>query len=180
MNPLQYAVYKGMGGKWGAVQLGFQPPHFYKDKEKDFKGTAALGTDGRLKRDDGWKEREGAVFVNITSAKGKNIYDWENKVVMALSVTDMSQIIYFLEAGKDSKGNDSLSLVHDPGAKTQSQGAVKKFLRFNSQDLARGAMLTVVQQSGNEKKEHTVPLDGAELLTITTLLRQAITKAMAW
>lgn len=180
MNPLQYSVYKGMGGKWGAVQLSFQPPHFYKDKEKDFRGTTALDSEGKLKREEGWKEREGAVFVNITSAKGKNVYDWDAKIVIALSVTDMAEILHFLETGRDSKGENSLSLLHDPGAKTQSQGAVKKFLRLNSQDLSKGAMLTVVKQSGGEKTEHTVPLTCVELLAINVLLRQAMTKAMAW
>lgn len=180
MNPLQFSVYKGMGGKWGAVQLSFQPPHFYKGKEKDFKGTSALDENGRLKRDDGWKEREGAVFVNITSPKGKNVYDWDDKIVMALSVNDMAEVLHFLETGRDAKGGDSLSLLHDPGAKTESQGAVKKFLRLNAKDLTQGAMLTVVQQTGSDKKEHVVPLSCVELVTVKTLLRQAITKAMAW
>jgi len=38
MRPLQYAIYKGMAGKWGAIQLNLQPPHFYSGKNKDYTG----------------------------------------------------------------------------------------------------------------------------------------------
>ena len=39
---LQYSIYKGTGGNHGALQLNFQKPHFYNQKQKDFTGDIAL------------------------------------------------------------------------------------------------------------------------------------------
>lgn len=175
-RPLQYAIYKGMTGKFGAVQFNFQPAHYYRDKEKDFTGDKALDSENRVLDSQGWKQREGAVFVEVAPAVGSNKYDWEQKITFALSVTDMGKIIHFLTTGKDC------SIMHDPGAKTEKQGTVKKFLNLTSPKgiLEAGCMLQLSQTSGNEKISHTVPLTPDECLVVRQLLATAVGSALLW
>ena len=71
-NPLQYSIYKGTGGKWGAIQFNLQPPHYYNGKQKDFVGTEAIAEGRRL--NEGWKIREGAIFMEAAPARDKNVY----------------------------------------------------------------------------------------------------------
>jgi hypothetical protein len=175
-RPLQYAVYKGMSGKFGAVQLNFQPAHFYREKEKDFDGHRALDDNGRLLEAQGWRQREGAIFVEAAPATGQNKYTWEDKITLALSVTDMGKIVHFFSTGKD------LSIMHDPGAKTEKQGAVKKYLNLSSPKglLEGGAMLQLSQTAGEERLSHTVPLSPDECIVMRQLLLTAISTALLW
>lgn len=175
-RPLQYAVYKGMSGKFGAVQFNFQPPHYYREKEKDFTGDRALDQDGRLLEQAGWKQREGAIFVEVAPTSGQNKYDWDRKINFALSVTDMGKIIHFLASGKDT------SIMHDPGAKTDKQGSVKKYLNLSSPKgiLDAGAMLTLSQTSDQDKLQHTVPLSPDECIVLRQLLLSAVPAALQW
>ncbi len=169
---MQYAVYKGTGGKFGALQFDLQLPHFYKEKQKDYTGEQAL--DG-FKLNEGWNKREGAVFLQASSAVGKNDYDWEKKIVFAMSVSDMSKVIQSLMTGEECK------LMHDPGAKSESQGAVKKFLNIKSpQGTAVGVMVSLSQTAGGETRTHTVPLDASEVIALRLLLQAAIPKALNW
>lgn len=182
MNPMQYAIYKGTGGKFGAVQFNLQRPHFYQGKTKDFTGHQALDEQG--KRKEGWKDREGCIFLEITSAKAgqKNVYDWDNKIILALSITDIGKILYFLVTGKDpGKGGDRLSIMHDPGAKSQSAGAVKKFLSmFSPNGTSAGCLITAKQVTGSEERKHTVPLTGDEVIVLRSLLQAAIPSTLNW
>lgn len=176
-RPLQYAVYKGMSGKFGAVQFNFQPPHFYRDREKDFTGDRALDQDGKLLEAQGWRQREGAIFVEAAPTTGANKYDWDQKITFALSVTDMGKIVHFLTTGKD------LSVMHDPGAKTEKQGTVKKYLNLQSPKglLEGGAMLQLSQQTtGEDRVSHTIPLSPDECMVIRQLLLTAISGALNW
>lgn len=166
---LQYAVYKGTGGKFGALQFNLQKPHYYKDKAKDFTGNQAL-EDGKLK--DGWKVREGCVFLEITSAKDKNVYDWDAKIVMALSVSDIGKLLL----GLTKKGD--VEIMHDPGAKTESQGAVKKFLNVKVSD--QGALFSCTHTSSGEKRSHTVPVSPDEVVVLQRLLGSAISSSLGW
>ena len=177
MQPLQYAIYKGTGGKHGAVQFNLQSPHYYQGKTKDFTGEEALelGEGGRRRLKEGWKIREGCVFMEITSAKGKNEYDWNSKIIFALSVNDIGQILFTLITGEETR------LMHDPGAKTEAQGAVKKYMTISSpQGTSTGVLISAAQQSGGEKRSHTVPVSGAEVLVLRSLFQEATSKALAW
>jgi hypothetical protein len=173
MNPLQYAVYKGTGGKWGAVQFNLQAPHYFKDKQKDFTGELAFGDDGKFK--EGWKIREGAVFLEITSTKEKNVYDWENKVTVALSTNDLGKVLFGLKTGNEVK------LLHDPGAKSEKAGEVTKTVNISSPNgTAEGCMVRVSQKTGEVVKTHTVPLTGDEVLVLATLVQAAISRSLGW
>jgi hypothetical protein len=177
-KPLQYAIYKGMTGKFGAIQLNLQPPHFYRDgqKGKDFTGEHALNDEGHVKEDQGWKVREGAIFIEVAPTVGQNKYDWDNKINFALSVTDMGKIALFLSTGNDT------SIMHDPGAKTDKQGATKKYLNLTSPRgiVEAGAMLNLSQVTGDVKQQYTVPMSPDECLVIKQLILAAIPAALNW
>jgi hypothetical protein len=177
MNPMQFAIYKGMGGKNGAVQFGLGSPHYYEEankKNKDYTGEKAL-ENGRPK--DGWKAREGAIFVSITSTKPgqKNVYDWDNKIVFSLSVTDMSKVLQTLISGEECK------IMHDPGAQTSAAKQVQKYFNITSPNgIKQGVMISVTQTSGNDKRTHTVPVSGDEALALRVLVTKAISNALNW
>ena len=176
MNPTQYSIYKGTGGNYGAIQFNLQLPHFYKDKQKDFTGQEAFEiVDGRKRLRDGWKEREGAVFLEITSAKGKNEYDWDNKVIMALSVNDIGKVLECFLTGKECK------IIHDPGAKTSAAGNVQKYLTIESPNgTANGCMFKVNKVVGDNRVSHTVPVAASELIVLKSLLTSAISRSLGW
>lgn len=191
MNPMQYAVYKGTGGKFGAVQFNFQRPHFYSGKQKDFTGASCFEeVDGRRRLKEGWKEREGCVFLEIAPTVDKNTYDWNQKIIMALSVGDLSKVLYFLVTGKspvkkererDGKPTNSMTLMHDPGAKSDREGQVRKYLRLYSPGgTADGLMLSAEHVTGDEKRSHSVPLTGDEVIALRSLLQVVIPAALSW
>lgn len=197
MNPLQYKIYKGLYGKHGAIQFKFQPAHFYNGKVKDYEGKvdptnvnpkAALtledndsgGKSVRLKK--GWNSRDGAIFMEITSAVGNNVYDWKNKIILALSITDLGQILYFLMAGHSEKGTgESLHIMHDPGAKSENANKVVKSLNMYSPNgTSKGCLVSVSKKTSKETIKHTVPVSGAELLVLRELIKAAIPHCLNW
>ena len=176
MNPMTYAIYKGTGGKWGCVQFRLSEPHFYKDKEKDFAGSRCFETrDGKQCLKEGWSAREGAIFMEITSAKDNNIYDWDNKIVMALSINDIGKLLLSLATGNEC------SIMHDPGAKSDKAGVTKKFINMISpKGTVEGALLSVSQSDGGQTKKHTVPLAGDEVIVLRQLLQTAVSRTLSW
>jgi len=173
-RPLQYPIYKGVKGNWGALQFNFQAPHYYRDREKDFTGRIALDASGKI--EDGWRQREGAVFVEAATATGPNIYDWENKITFACSVTDMGKLILGLTTG------DSTDIMHDPGARGPNEGKVRKHLKlYSSKGITKGGcMITVSLQEGDKNMEHKIPMSPDECLVLRQLLLTAVSKALAW
>lgn len=172
MTPQQFSIYKGTGGKFGALQFDLQLPHYYKDKQKDFTGEQAL--DGYKLRE-GWNRREGAVFLQATSAVDKNVYDWEKKIIFALSIQDMGKVVFTLITGEECK------LMHDPGAKSETAGTIKKYLSILSPNgTSAGCVVTLSQTVGGETRRHTVPMDGSELIVLRQLLQAAIPRALGW
>lgn len=191
MKPMQYPIYKGTGGRFGAIQFNFQGPHFYCGKQKDYTGSEAFETvDGRRKLKANWKEREGCVFVEITRAVDKNKYDWNQKIIMALSVNDLGKLLYFLTTGKSSnpkereregKPTNSMTIMHDPNAKSDRAGETQKYLRvYSPNGTAEGCLITVTQIEKGEKREHTVPVTGDEVIALRTLVQAAISSALSW
>lgn len=178
IKPLQYSIYKGVGGKWGAAQFNFQPPHYFcsECKVKSFNGPYDLehkiGCESTQKPAE---VREGCVFFEITSATAPNVYDWDKKIIMALSPNDMAQLLFGLRTGNDVK------LMHDPNAKSNRQGVVSKGLSFTSpKGTMEGGLLTATHSENNDTRKHTVPMNGSEVLALATLLTAALSAALGW
>jgi len=155
-RPAQYAIYKGVGGKWGAVQ--FNPKYPQNDDDRP------------------------AVFLEATSAKGPNLYDWEQKIIFALGVNDLSQILHFIRTGVKPGGEkNSLHLLHDPNAKSNRAGSITKSLTLDSPNgTVAGCMLTLTEKKGDDIKSHKVPVSGHELQALSLLIQTAIPKLLSW
>jgi len=185
VGPLRLAFYKGITGKYGAIQFNPQMPHYYVKNQPSLKNF-----DGRFIPDN-WLEggpeltvedlasREGAIFLEITSAKDKNVYDWNKKIVFALSITDIGKWIEVLEGTKPEA-----KLMHDPGAKSERQGKVKKYLEVSSPGGVKdkGCVVTAseVMAGSNTPTRHTVPLSSDECVTLSCAMKAFIAKALGW
>lgn len=142
---MDYAIYKGIKGKNGAIQFSLKPGN-ESDREP------------------------GAVFINITSAVGPNKYDWEKKIVFALSVTDIGRILYFISRPKE----EALSLVHVPGKGTDDEKDAKTFR------LSRGQEYGWLCSISEKETKHMVPISDDEMLVLSTLLRAAVPLLLCW
>ena len=184
VGPLRLAFYKGLTGKYGAIQFNPQFPHYYVKREPSLKNF-----DGRYVPDN-WKEsnpelsesdlasREGAIFLEITSAKDKNVYDWAKKIVFALSITDIAQWIEVLEGKKTE-----IKLMHDPHAKSAREGKIKKYIEVKSpQGLEQGVIVTAseVMAGSGTPTRHSVPLSSHECVALRCAMKSFVAKALGW
>lgn len=84
----QLAVYKGVSGKHGAIQVEFWEPQF---------------------DDKGYLTKAGGLRFTITSATGPNKYDWGNKISMHLKPTEMAELF---SLAWNPSGNGEMKCVH--------------------------------------------------------------------
>lgn len=178
IKPQQFAIYKGMSSKWGGLQFNFNPPHYYcsnnKCRTKNYDGVKQLCSCSET----AMLAREGNVFVDIASATGPNVYDWENKIVMALSITDLTKLLNGLRSGTEVR------LLHDPGIKTEFAGKRQKIFQFSSpKGIEAGGIITISEKNDMDNKEphhHTVPLSFDEVVTLGILIQSVIPKCLGW
>lgn len=160
--PLQFKIYKGIRGKNGVMKLTLK---------KAYSGT---------------KKDEGCVFLDMAEAIGPNQYDWENKILISLSLNDISKLILYLtdpfsKVFKDGK----LSIYHDRnmGTKEKEGEDVKIFEASFSEDRGSfGFQLSHATKTGAEKNKRSIfiPVSEDEALTIRMLLNSAVPLVMAW
>jgi hypothetical protein len=151
---MDYRVYKGKTGKFGAIQ--FSAP------------TSA----------DNDKNKPGVIFINIANALAPDSYDWKNKIIMALNLTDLSAILhFFVTAGSGA----SLSLYHDPDKGKSNEGTRAKQLNIFTKDgVLGGMMITCSQKMDNGTITCKVPLSGPEVICLKTLLEWALPRMLNW
>ena len=71
--------------------------------------------------------------------------------------------------------------MHDPGAKSETQGKVKKTLAIASpKGTSKGCMIRASQTVAGQTKTHQVPLSGDELIVLKELLQAAIPLMLKW
>jgi hypothetical protein len=181
ISPLQLSFYKGLSGKHGVLQFNLQKPHYYctKCKNKDFySGLPLKDKTCKTQGECDFKSREGALFLEITSAIGKNVYDWDHKIVIALSITDMGKILMVLEGLEPE-----CKILHDPGANSPTKGKIPKTLTFSSpQGIKQGCLVNIRENraGGEEAVKHMVPLSGDEVRVLGACLRHVIPTALGW
>jgi hypothetical protein len=159
---MQYKIYKGVTGKFGALRLNLKPAP-EDDSNKD--------------------EKPGCVFIEMAPAVGQNQYDWENgKIVMALSITDIPKVIAFLSApqhemfAKDGK----LKIFHDKGAGTSSKGQEVKTLEISKDPDKLNFFVSMYANERGIDKKAMCTVSPDEAIAIRTLLTAAIPKILAW
>lgn len=162
--PLQYALYKGVRGKFGALRLNLKKA--YQDDRRD--------------RDDG------CVFIEMAPAVGPNNYDWENsKVTMALSIVDIPKILLYLRAPKHpafqtEKAGGKLKIYHDRGAGTSTRGQDTTNLTVEKPVDKDSFFFSVYQNKNGSAKSAMVPVSPDEAIAVGTLLQTAIPLILAW
>ncbi len=176
-RPITYKIFKGIKGSWGALNLSLNDAHAFCSnkacKVKNYQDSIQLCDCSNAKM----TVREGNLFIELASATGPNVYDWENKVIMALSVEDLGKLIIGLRTG------ESVSLFHDPAMNTEFAGKKKKILSFSSpKGVKEGGMLRLSENNelADGPKEHTVPLSSSECLILGTLMQAAISRCLGW
>jgi hypothetical protein len=163
-EPLAFKLHKGVKGNWGALRIRLVKPYTHPDTYNP-------------------KRFSGVIFLEMAPANGPNNYDWDNnKITIALSVTDISKIIMYLRAPThqmfSKKGK--LSIYHDPGAGTNDRGKVTKTLEINKDPDKTNFFVAAYQNSGNEKREAVCPVSPDEAISLGTLLQAAIPQILAW
>jgi hypothetical protein len=172
--PLRLAYYKGVQGRFGAIQFNLQKPHYFcsKCKKKDFVSVLpAECCDTKM------ESREGCIFMEITTATGPNKYDWDKKIIFSMSTHDMAQVLFALETGEETK------LMHDPGAKSATSGQITKNFNISSpKGIKAGVMMSVSMKKADSEEaiRHTVPLSGPEARELSVFLRAALVTSLAW
>jgi len=186
IKPQQFAVYKNLGAsaKFGALQFNLQPTHYACKnqgcKGKNFTDSTPVCTCETPEME----QREGCVFLDAASPiPGGNTCNWKEKIILALNMTDLGKLLFFLRVGKTSGKNpsDTLSLVHDRYAGTDRAGEVMKTVRvWSPNGTTQGAMVTIQEKNGDTSREHKIPLSGDDIAILGTLVQAAIVKIVGW
>lgn len=173
MRQLQYAIYKGKGGKFGVLQFKPQEAHYYCPdcRKKHFKiEPCECGSTKKL------DTREGCIFLEVANTLDKDNYDYDHKTVMSLSVTDMAEILTVLEGQKPE-----VKLLHDPKAKSPDAGKVTKNLHVSSpKGITEGCLFSIVYVNEEQTTKYMVPVNTAETKTLAVLIRSQIPLALNW
>lgn len=155
---MQYSIYKGVKGKFGAVQF-------------DLKSGLHRGeTDDRGNTQE--KDKPGCIFVNITCAAGPNKYDWDQQIKFALGAADIGKILLGLR-----KGNE-VSLVHVMNKGKEQEGPTKTFKLSKGESY--GWFLNMTEGPRDGGRNHGVPISDDEALVLATLLQDALPKIFKW
>ena len=159
--PIQYKLYKGVTGKFGALRMNLKKPY----------------------TNDDFKKKEGVIFVEMVPSIGRNVYDWENqKITMALSLADIPKIILYLRSPKHQvfKSKGKLQLLHDRGAGTHTKGEHVTSLEISKQDDRDNFFFSMYQNSKGKTTRAQVTVSPAEAIVIGSLLQAAIPTILAW
>jgi hypothetical protein len=161
-EPLQFALYKGVTGKFGALRLSLKKA--YQDMRNE--------------------RPHGCVFLDMAPSIGPNVYDWENqKIIMALTATDISKIILYLRAPGHkafARTDNKLKIYHDRGAGTNKKGQDVTSIEVNKPADRDNFFFSTYQRKGEVTKKATVTISADEAISIGTLLQTAIPKILAW
>lgn len=151
-KPLVYAIYKGVGGKFGCFQFKLAPAYDNPNRPD------------RL---------EGGVFIEAAPAIGANKYDWGKKIIFALSPSDIGKILH------DGLRGGDLSIFHDPGAKSHRANVTKKSLKIVKGQKG-GFFWALREETAGAEKNVNIPVSNDEATIIAELLKAAVPKILGW
>lgn len=119
-------------------------------------------------------ERE-AVFLECAGQVAEQRFDWQNKITLKLSVTDIGKILAVF-SGRAAEAK----LFHDPGKGDYGEQAVRNRV-VELRRMERGFGLKVSEQAKDGKlMAISVPISDDEAEVIATLLRQAVVRIYGW
>jgi hypothetical protein len=173
--PLPFELHKGVKGNHGACRFTLYRPYFQPlTPRNDFKEER--------------KERlTGYIKFEISSAIGPNQYDWDNKEIMNLTVTDISKLICFLRSPsrypkEGTDGDYEVTIFHDPGAGGASRGEVSKFLSLSKTQKMNNFFLstTTKKKTTNTIDKKSLPISPDEATALMILLESSIPSILSW
>lgn len=115
---------------------------------------------------------KGAVFVEAANQSGERQFDWDRKIIMKWSLSDLGQALAVLQG-------------RQPQAKVfhQAEKANSAF-DFNRRDDPDKApyLFTISRQDAADKsvRKVTIPISHGEAAVLETALRAAVTRLLGW
>lgn len=152
-RPASYKLYKGVRGNHGAIQFDLAPIH---------RSTRDLG----------------ALFVQAAKATAPNVYDWDNKVMIALNLTDIAQILDMLRA-PPALGQDGVNIYHDKHKGSNREGQVVSTLKI-SRGKEHGWFFVLGRKENGGYRDVSLPVSDGELLELKQLLHRALVRILGW
>lgn len=151
--PATYKLYKGVRGNNGAIQFDLTPI---------------------------WKSRRdlGAVFVQAAPAVGPNEYDWDQKITIALNLSDIATILNTFRA-PPKPGDDGMKLYHDKGKGTNTEGQFITTMSIQRGNRGGFSFALGRTENGNNRFVR-IPVSDGEAIEIRILLEQAVKKILGW
>ncbi|KAM7259109.1 hypothetical protein ACFE04_014850 [Oxalis oulophora] len=149
-----YTIYKGKA----ALSIKPVPPTFTKLDS------------GSLKVD-----RKGVMMLTFTPAIGERKYDWEKRMMFALSTTEVGSLI-------NIGPTTSTEFFHDPSMLSSSAGQVRKSLKIKALQDGNGyfVSLGVVNNLLKTQAQISVPVTTAEFTVMKTACSYALPHLMGW
>ena len=120
----------------------------------------------------GLNRTKGSVFVDAASQSGEKQFDWENKITMKWSLSDLGPVLATLQ-GRQPQAK----LFH------QSEKANSAFELSTREDPDKAPfLLSISRQDAADKslRKVTIPLTHGEAVVLETALRAAITRLLRW
>jgi hypothetical protein len=156
---MQFEIYKGMSGRFGAVQLSLIHPYYECPKCK-------------ARNYSSWTHPP-----NDNSCVGKNVYDWKNKIVFAISAKsgDLGHVLTGLRYQ-----DDEIKLLHDPNMKSASQGQIVKTFSLVKGKNNDGSYMMYLSEKSADKKNYMIPLSKSEVESLRILLTAAFPNLLGW
>lgn len=119
---------------------------------------------------------KGAVFLEITKQMGEKRFDWDNKITMKLSVSDMGDFLAVLKGKKDS-----IRLFHEP---SKGEYKVAKEVMNTIAELSKGrygyALRVSQQAKSRELKAVQISISDDEGEVLRVLLERAVERIYGW
>ena len=147
----QIAIYKGLGGRNGALQFNLIP--WNSDRKRGDKSSPS-----------------GFVLVEGARTVSKDEYDWNNKISFALSALDIGSFIVGIQRG--------CRIFHKYGNATKT---LELQLGSNDKnDLPTWMLYLNEIPDGGEKNTIVVPITSNEMAVLKNLLQTAIPIIHGW
>lgn len=163
--PLPLKIYKGMGGKFGAMRMMFKRPW----------------------QNDPDRKQDGVIFIEMAPAIGKNQYDWENqKVKFAIGINDIGHIIDFFNTPsryieQEDNNKIKVQVYHDTNAGTANAGKDIKILSISKTKGQDNYIFQIAQKvNGGKFKNTSTTLSNSEAAVMIELLKAAVPAMLCW
>lgn len=104
--------------------------------------------------------------------------------MFALGENDLREIVFWYRSNQGEDSVPEKSLVHDPGAGSETKGQITKTMKFSSpKGFKQGGMINMTMTTKGDSKEPqkiSIGLSGAELYGLILHLEYLFVRAAGW